>query len=223
MIPYRCGCVNTLHHPTGALRRVSTCDKHKAGQRDPATLDEAYYRELGALDADAPAKYIGQLTEALGPVSRASSDLASALEIGCGASPYADAIREAGYLYHGVDPSPWAADWAARQGYDCVVVRPFEDLPEDPILDLILAAHVFEHLADAPTAIAKAGRMLARAGELWIVIPDDSDPINPDHVWHFSADSLRRTVEMAGLTIERLVTRQYIEREQFLYLRAVKP
>jgi hypothetical protein len=54
-------------------------------------------------------------------------------------------------------------------------------------------------------------------------VPDDSDPVNPDHLWHFDERTLRGCVEAAGLVVERLVVRKYIERENFLYVRARKP
>ena len=88
---------------------------------------------------------------------------------------------------------------------------------------LILAAHVLEHLDDAPAAAAKCARLLAPGGELWVVVPDDSDPCNPDHVWMGGPDAWRACVEAAGLAVERVAVRRYIQREQFVYIRARKP
>jgi SAM-dependent methyltransferase len=192
-------------------------------QRDPATLDEAYYRENGALDDDAPARYVGQLVEALGELPRASP-YRTALEVGCGASPYVGAIRAAGYEYLGVDPSPWAKYWmvlewdarvrtAGLAGVDFGELRP----------SLILAAHVLEHLDDAPAAIVKCADLLTPGGELWVIVPDDSDLCNPDHLFFFDQNTLTYCIEAAGLVVERFAVRRYIERERFLYVRARKP
>lgn len=82
---------------------------------------------------------------------------------------------------------------------------------------------MIEHLDDAPAAIAGLAGMLTPGGELWIVIPDDSDPCNPDHVWFFAEASLRRAVELAGLVVARMRSFRRIAREEFIYCRAVKP
>lgn len=224
-ITYRCGCVNEVVTPPGAMRCVSKCKRHSAAQRDPTTLDEAYYRELGALDADAPQRYVAELTDALGELPEVV-DGTPALEIGCGFSPYCSAIMGAGYAYFGIDPSPWVVK-AMREAFGVDV---FQDTFDDKAvliapdgIPLILAAHCFEHMADAPAAILKAASLLAPRGELWVVIPDDSDPLNSDHLWFFSPTSLRACVEAAGLRVERFAVRQRVEHEKFLYLRAVKP
>lgn len=240
MTTHPCGCTTERHEPTGALRSVVKCPNHKAGQRDPATLDERYYREMGALDADAPERYVRELTEALGEIPLAplaplptamlgvSKAAASALEIGCGFSPYAKAIRAKGYDYYGVELSSWACD-SMRSHFPraSLLQTDFETMGIRKLswgfhFEFILATHSFEHMTDAPAAIAKAASLLSPGGELWIVVPDDSDLFNPDHIWFFTEASLRKAVEMAWLKVKRLVSRRIVERENFLYLRAVK-
>ena len=222
-ITYRCGCINEILPPHDLLHCVHKCPEHSAMRRDPATLDEAYYRENGALDEGAPERYVGQLTEALGPIPRAPFPTALAIEIGCGASPYISALRAARWQYLGIDPSPWVAEWARREHHATVVTGDWKGFDPGARARLILAAHVFEHLDDAPAAIAKAARLLAPGGELWLIVPDDEDPCNPDHTFFFDERSLRSCLEAAGLVVERMAVRRYIEREQFIYCRARKP
>lgn len=96
-----CGCVNEVHPPTGASRCVSKCRAHLRLHRDPATLGESYYRDLGLLGETA---HLAELLEALGPFPAARGNR-RALEVGCGCSPYAGALRAAGWRYLGLDAS----------------------------------------------------------------------------------------------------------------------
>lgn len=223
-----CGCVVEVHGPSGVLRSVAKCRKHLALSRDPATLDAAYYTELGVIDPDGRPRataHVAELTEALGPIPPEPGRYHWALEVGCGASPYIRAIREAGYRWIGIDPSPWVREWADQTHDATAYVGRFEDA--DHLLinrwSLILAAHSLEHMDDAPAAVARMAGMLEPGGELWIVVPDDSDPTNPDHLWMFTLDTLRDCVEAAGLTVGRFALRRYVKHENFLYLRARKP
>jgi SAM-dependent methyltransferase len=222
-IVYRCRCVTEIAPPFGALRSVSKCRRHAARQRDPATLDEAYYRELGALDADAPQRYVAELTEALGEIPEAWDVWRRALEVGCGISPYFSAIRARGWLYNGLDPCRWAANWMGLNRAAAVRSRTLDDHDLGDSFGFILAAHSIEHMADAPNAIQKCADLLIPRGELWIVIPDDSDPLNSDHLWFFSPDSLRACVEAAGLSVKRFAVHQRVPHEKFIYVRAIKP
>ena len=217
MIKYKCGCINEVDVASGVLKCYVKCDGHARERRDPATLDEAYYRSNGAFDGP----HLEQIREALGPFP-AEYGGRKALEIGCGVSPYAGAIMAAGWRYTGIDPSPWAACWTAMNRGASTYAATWEEWQPERY-GLILAAHVLEHLKDAPAGLAKMSRSLEPGSELWLIVPDDSDPVNPDHLFFFSADTLRKSVERCGLSITVLETRKYIERENFLYLRATKP
>ena len=64
--------------------------------------------------------------------------------------------------------------------------------------------------------------MLVPGGYLWLLVPDDTDSVNPDHAWFFDQTTLRTAVERTGLVVDRIVSRKIVEREKFLYLRARK-
>lgn len=218
MIRYRCGCVNE-RLPSGLLRCVSKCIGHAAMRRDPATLDETYYRSNGAFDGP----HLEQIREALGPWP-AADGRQFALEIGCGASPYAGALKDAGWLYGGFDSSPWAARWTANRWGVFAEIGDYERARwAADFYGLVLAAHVLEHLKDAPGGLSRMADCLYPGGELWLIVPDDSDPTNPDHEWFFSPETLKAEVERCGLEVVTLAVRKYIERERFIYLRARKP
>lgn len=225
-VAYPCGCVNQIDPPSGVLRSLSKCPSHLAMRQEADALGEAYYRGLGALDADAPERYAGQLAEALGPFPPAPARDAPALEVGCGASPYVGAVRAAGYHWVGCDPSAWV-EWWVREQHDAYVspltLEQLATEEERGQWDLILCAHAFEHMPDAPGAIRQCADLLAPGGELWAVVPDDEDPCNPDHLFYFTAGTLRSCLERAGLVVEREATRRYVKHENFLYARARKP
>lgn len=212
-----CSCQNAVHSPTGAIRAVSKCEPHRRAYRDPTTLDERYFVENAAFGGT----HLPELLEALGPFPAAMGSRA-ALEIGCGCSPYAGAIRAAGWRYSGIDVSPWAARWTAGRYGVSTWVADWESWSPPGPCGLILAAHVIEHLIDAPAAFAKIAASLEPKSELWIVIPDDSDLANPDHLWFFNEQSLTRAVSLAGLRVAALAKFRRIERENFLYCRAIK-
>jgi SAM-dependent methyltransferase len=226
-ITYGCGCVNAVDEPSGILRSVSKCDRHLRGQRDPATLDAAYYAELGVIDAEGnlrPTAHVAELVEALGPFPPAPPG-GKALEIGCGVSPYARPLIEAGWRYWGLDLSRWAVQQNAfiTKGAKGIV-GPWEHFDPDEQYGLILAAHCLEHMADPPAAVAKMARLLEPGGEMWIVVPHgEDDPVNPDHLAFLSPETLGRTLEAAGLAVERLEVRRIVPHERFIYARARKP
>jgi len=224
MITHDCGCVNEVHEPSGILHSVSKCAFHLGYARDPATLDEAYYTELAQLDGSGEflnSAHLAELLEALGPLPVPNGSDA-ALEIGCGVSPYVAAIEEAGWFYWGIDSSPWAAGWTGDHWNVLTRAWSFEQLPRDYRFGLVLCCHALEHMIDAPAALEKMAEVLVPGGHLWLLVPDDSDPVNPDHWWHFTEATLRAGVEKTGLTVDRLVSRSIVPRENFLYMRARK-
>jgi SAM-dependent methyltransferase len=222
---YKCGCVIATDEGSGVLRSLAKCPEHSRVHRDPAGLDGGYYASLGVLTPEhrlAATRHVAELVEALGPIpSPTGCNLA--LEVGCGASPYVGAIREAGWVYAAVDPSSWASEWM-RKAHDapCHAVD-FEDLAEDSPRGLILSAHSLEHMADSPEAIKKCARLLDFGGILLLVVPDDSDHFNPDHLWHYTPETLRSSLEAAGLIVEAVESRRIVPHENFLYARARKP
>lgn len=225
MISYACGCRNEVHPATGALRSVAKCAAHQRARREAAGLGQAYYQELGTIRDGIPqcALLLGQMREALGEFPKANPG-DRALEVGCGVSMYAPGLLRAGYVYTGLDPSAWGCAWTSS-AFD---VKTVVGTLESAILgmdryDLILAAHCLEHMADAPWAIRRCADMLRAGGESWIVVPDDEDPVNPDHLWNFQEASLRASLEAAGLVVDRLEIRRHVAHENFLYAVARKP
>lgn len=220
-----CGCAHATDPATGARRIASRCAGHSARRNPIETLGEDYYRDLGLLTPDgrpAETRHVAELDEALGPLPRPRGN-DRALEIGCGVSPYVGAIQAAGWRYLGLEASPWAGRFT-RDWWDVAVVcSTWEEWVPAGRFGLMLAAHVLEHLANAPAALLKMGRTLEAGGVLLIVVPHgEDDPVNPDHEYFFDEFTLGRAVELAGLAVEVIAVRRIVAHERFIYCRARK-
>jgi N-acetylglucosaminyldiphosphoundecaprenol N-acetyl-beta-D-mannosaminyltransferase len=74
-------------------------------------------------------------------------------------------------------------------------------------LDAVVAFHVLEHLIDPRGFLEQAARALRADGRLWVEVPDLMADwrtrlfIHPAHLSYFSADTLSRLAEAAGLQV----------------------
>lgn len=220
-----CGCELEIDDRCGALHSILKCDKHKSKQREITGLDAAYYGELGAIDDNAIPPHIREFEDAFGKLDAAGGK--DALEIGAGASRYVPMILDAGYSsYNAIEPSAWACEWLKNKYPKNVWTfqMAWEDYVTDPLrYDMILSAHSLERMIDAPSALQKMADHLNPGGRLFIVIPDDSDLTNPDHLWFFNKNTLDHAMELAGLTVEIMKVRKIVAHENFIFCMARKP
>jgi len=211
-INLECGCVNEIDVDSSVQRCLSKCEFH-IKERESLSFGKQYYEDMMKAE---PSTYIKELGDALG----AHFDYllgGEALEVGCGLSPYAEWLISLSYDYVGIDTRQYAIDWMIAQGHNaylcsCEAIELFRDT-----YDLILAAHVLEHLRDAPEQLKLLVRHVTRDGHMIIIVPDDEDPCNPDHWWFFNEQTLLSCMMNAGLTDCRIAKRKIIERESFLY------
>lgn len=227
-----CGCVTTIDPDWGIQRAVTKCAGHREALRDQPTGYD-YYRTLGVFDEGGNWRtdvYESELLDGIGEVPPAPKGGGLAVEVGGGCSLYVPLLRKAGYQYVGFEPDAFGANWTKDTHHVHVENRPF--LPT--VLDehggqprgsthLILCAHAVEHVADAPAMLRSFFELLAPGRPLVLVIPDDTDPLNPDHWWFFNESSLRATLTRLGFVDVRIETRKRIARENFLYCVAWKP
>lgn len=224
---YECGCVNKVDREWRILRRLFTCNTHKeAGGKTGLQ----HYIDMGCIVDGVPqrALHVAELRAAMDEMGivRSSHRNERMLEIGSGLSLCAQDLRSQGYIYTGIEPDKEAAEWA-RQHSDGSPLKIIETNFEEysgGTFKMILAAHVFEHMDDAPVMISKAFRMLSAKGRLLLVVPNgEDDPVNPDHLWQFTPSTLRSTLDRIGFTDVRMVEKRIVERERFIYCSAVKP
>lgn len=236
-ITYNCGCVNDFDR--GVLKSILKCDHHKSLQREIGDLGEEYYRENGAMDEEACRRYADEFEDCFGKVEPVNPDRPFALEIGAGASHYVPMITDAGWHYCACEPSRWARRWMLERYGDRRVQfsnATWEEYDRNECLlgdrggtggvwwqyGMILSAHSLEHMIDAPAALEKMAEYLAPGGVLYLILPSDDDPLNPDHYWFFNTFTLDAALDKAGLVVESMVTRRRIERERFIYCKARK-
>lgn len=162
--------------------------------------------------------HVAEMIEALGELSQVF-DL-PAIEIGGGVSPYAAWLRSLGYRYLGIEPSKWAANFMRSLRFP-VLSHPWPVHVTEKV-SLILSAHSLEHMTDAPQALLAMYEAMNPGGMLLLLVPDDSDPTNADHLWFFNESSLRALLERIGFVIERLAVRQIVSHEKFIYVRATR-
>lgn len=227
-ITYNCGCVNDFDR--GVMKSILKCDHHKAMQREIGELGEAYYRENGAMDNEACRRYADEFEDCFGKIEPVNRDYPSALEVGAGASHYVPMITDADWLYVACEPSRWARQWMMNRYCDRFIQlnnATWESFNGDDCdfrkFGMILSAHSLEHMIDAPAALEKMAEYLSPSGVLYLIIPCDDDPLNPDHYWFFNTATLDLSLGNAGLIVESMVTRKRIERERFIYCKARKP
>jgi SAM-dependent methyltransferase len=221
-----CGCCIEKNPEWKITQCTFKCNFHEEYSKNQPQ-GEDYYKMLGALDQYGNSQtesYLKELYETVGPFPYTKRN-ELALEIGGGASPYIQAIKDAGYEYIGVECDPWAVKWARRTHGVKVFKEAFPKkswVKEREKFSLILAAHSIEHMTNAPSALQEIYRLLKKKGYTYIVIPDDSDLTNPDHYWFFNCESLGRVLSTIGFKDIHFGIRQLVDREKFIYCVARK-
>lgn len=129
-----------------------------------------------------------------------------ALDIGCGNGAFVAALSRAApeWRLYGQDlDTRNSAALYAIPGFEALFTQGVETLTAT--FDLVSMIHSLEHFADPVDALSCAAGRLAPDGFLFIQVPDaEANPFDltvADHLSHFSAATLRRLVELAGLSV----------------------
>lgn len=224
MPKYLCGCVNEMDPNWGILKSVEKCTMHRQMMGRGGM---AHYTELRCLergDACYEAEFTGVLNELNSPLLIA--DLGhTALEVGAGLGMYCSWLQRLGYDYRALEPDKEAAQWMRVNRKIQVYEEPFEEYLASghPPVDLLLAAHVIEHFQDAPGMITGMFESILPGGRALLLIPDDEDKVNPDHLWFFRKEDFKRVLERVGFVDVKIATRRIVPHEKFMYATAMKP
>jgi SAM-dependent methyltransferase len=139
------------------------------------------------------------------------------LDAGCGTGLFLKFARDAGHEVHGVELSESAVRYG-RQVYGISIEQgtlEAADLPAEAF-DVVTMWHVLEHTPDPVAALKVVKRVLKPGGVLLFGVPNvDSLEAQifgrrwfsldaPRHLQHFSPETARRTVEAAGLRVDRV-------------------
>jgi SAM-dependent methyltransferase len=140
------------------------------------------------------------------------------LDVGCGLGEMVRAMQRVGMEARGVEPSRIAAEAARAAG--CAVDQGTLREVGYPAawFDSVSLYHSLEHAPDPVADLAELARIVKPGGHLLIAVPnidalmfrlcgDDWSGLSlPYHLHHFSESSLRRAVEAAGFTTDRIIT-----------------
>lgn len=222
MTRYNCGCVNEIDPVCFAQFNVSKCRFHQGHQREVGELGPDYYAEMGSSPEQRTQKEL-QFLDGFGePVVNGASS--AILEIGGGASLYVPLLQRSGWQYFGLEPSLYAAEWV-KTTYGVSVER--SRLGDASLLPgsygAVLSAHSLEHMSDPRRALTQMLDCLVSGGTLYLLIPDDTDLWNPDHLWFFSPATIRRLLGQVGFQIQTLNLRRHTNIENYIYITARKP
>jgi len=133
---------------------------------------------------------------------------ANILEVGCGWGVNLEALGATGYQLTGLDVSRKMLDRLDRPNRRLIEADLTQSLPDHPpTYDCVLALDVIEHIDDDRFASQQLGRLLRPAGRLIVSVPalpelfSEFDEVQ-GHRRRYTAESLRRCLEGAGLLVE---------------------
>lgn len=122
-----------------------------------------------------------------------------ALDVGCANGGFVDYLVSLGIDAYGVDPDP-------AMGRERVYTHTLDELGDLQRFDLITMHDVLEHMTDPVSAVRRCASLLSDIGLLVIDVPDVWDGegdhhFKTEHLWYFTADSLRTMIVSAGLMV----------------------
>lgn len=191
-----------------------------------------YQQSMGTIVEGIPqhTRYERELDEALAALPEpdplricSSPEPRLAVDLGCGIGVYAPMLIRRGYTYIGVDKERFAVNWTHGAFGVCTCLCSVEDFlyeqgkEYERSCQLVIAAHVVEHLAEGPAVFKGIHKILRVGGRAIVVVPDDEDPVNPDHLWFFTQRGLVAAMEACGFVNVQTSVFRRISRESFIY------
>lgn len=141
-----------------------------------------------------------------------------ALDIGCGAGVLLNDLKRTGWVAEGVDVSEASAATVEKMFGIKVHVGTVEDAAFEPgTFDFINMSHSIEHVDSPASTLARVHELLRPGGRVFIETPNIDSlgfrlcgrfwfPLEtPRHLWMFSAKTLSRSLEKAGLTVDEKI------------------
>lgn len=197
-------------HACGLARLLDTGDNRDLGvfyasEYEPICGDFTVgHRSLLSILRGANYHLMGRRIEALVRKGRL-------LDVGCGAGVFLATMRQRGWAVAGLEPNrAYAQSLQSRYGLD-VHVGMLEDMPTGwGSFDAVTLLDVIEHLPDPSAALTRAWQALRPGGVLAITTPNVASIEHrlfgrhwfalqpPDHLWLFSASSLKQLATNAG-------------------------
>jgi SAM-dependent methyltransferase len=151
------GCSHVYRNPWE--RREALAQAYEAGAPGDGVLRTLFETQRAGSRAR-----LGRLTALAGRSGRG-------LEVGSYAGGFLAAAGQAGWTFEGIDVSPRAQEFAARQGLR-VTRGEIGDLTAEPAFDAVAIWNTFEQLYDARSAVLAAGRLPNPGGILAVRFPN---------------------------------------------------
>lgn len=148
---------------------------------------------------------------------------AKVLEIGAGLGYTLKIAKDKGWEVFGTEISNFAVNYAKEElGLELFNGNLEEAGFADNFFDLVIIAHVLEHLPDPLESLERIFHMLKNSGILYIAVPNIANfkawlrkekwgCLKPEHhLYHFCLGSLKKIVRKAGFEIVHIETSQNI-------------
>jgi 2-polyprenyl-3-methyl-5-hydroxy-6-metoxy-1,4-benzoquinol methylase len=132
------------------------------------------------------------------------------LDVGAGVGTLMHVAKKHGFETYGVEISEWASAYARdKRGLNMITGALENAAYPDAHFDVIVINHVLEHVADPIKLLSKVRRILKDDGVLVVGVPNIGSimarimrerwlSLRPEeHIWHFSANTLRRLIDKA--------------------------
>jgi|TARA_B110000467_G_scaffold104113_1_gene94510 2-polyprenyl-3-methyl-5-hydroxy-6-metoxy-1,4-benzoquinol methylase len=134
------------------------------------------------------------------------------LEIGVGTGVHMIMFDKHGYDITGIEPDKRNTLLINKKLIDGNCINGFvEDQNFQNKFDVIWLYHVVEHISNPKNLIEYCDKFLKNKGLIIIAVPDCDNPDslkdsinNPDHLWHFSKNSLKKLFSKMNYKIEEL-------------------
>jgi SAM-dependent methyltransferase len=140
------------------------------------------------------------------------------VDVGCGRGDLAAQLIARGWTATGVEPSRRACEVAKGRGIDCRLGTLDTVVLAPGAYDAAVFQHSLEHVTDATTDLRRIRNALAQGGIAVVIVPNFGSWQRkrfgsrwfhldvPRHRIHFTQASLERTMQRAGLSVERIGT-----------------
>lgn len=140
------------------------------------------------------------------------------LDIGCGKGLFLAGLKGLGWQAKGVELSETSGQYARSLGLD-ICARPVEDCTFEPeSFDVITLFHSLEHIPNPTQTLQHIYGLLRPGGILLVEVPNAGSWYAgtfgenwfhcdvPRHLFHFTRDTLTKSIDLAGFRPEKLTT-----------------